>query len=145
MLFLNIFRFCTGNLMIIEYIIQYHIVSSLKFLYHNTYLDDCTTIYRETECIVSPISISLLDCLSKSHYQHCRVVSRLSCPFWVQYIRECSTLLWAMPSCLDHTAVVGFNELCKDHVRDATEGKKLVANVAPPWEKHGLHGLQGWF
>ena len=53
MLFLNIFRFHTSNLMIIKYIIQYRIVSSLKFLYQDTHLDDCTAIYGDTECMVS--------------------------------------------------------------------------------------------
>ena len=58
MLFLNISRFLNINLRKIENIIQKRYVSSSIFLYHDTYLDDCITIYCNTWCIISPILIA---------------------------------------------------------------------------------------
>ena len=42
------------------YIIQKRYVSSSLFLYHDTYLDDCLTIYYDTcmWCIISPLGFS---------------------------------------------------------------------------------------
>ena len=55
--FFNIFRFSNGNLRKIEYIIQKRYISLPIFLYHATYLEDYHDIYRDTRCIVSPLTI----------------------------------------------------------------------------------------
>ena len=58
MLFLKIYLvFFNINLKQIKYFIQKRYVSSSIFLYHDTYLDDCTTIYRGAWCVVSPFYI----------------------------------------------------------------------------------------
>ena len=56
MYFLYIFRFCNSNFRKIEYIIQKRYISSSIFLYHDMYLDDCTTMHHDTQCIVSPLA-----------------------------------------------------------------------------------------
>ena len=39
-----------------EYIIQKWYVIFIIFLYHDTYLDDCINMYRNTQCIILPLT-----------------------------------------------------------------------------------------
>ena len=62
MLFFNYLEYSNSNLSMIEYIIQKRYVLRYLFLYHDTYLDVCIVIYRDTRWIFTP----LLGTLSKS-------------------------------------------------------------------------------
>ena len=57
MLFFDYLKYSNSNFSMIEYIIQKRYVLRYLFLYHDTYLDDCITIYRDTQWIFAPLHI----------------------------------------------------------------------------------------
>ena len=55
MLYFDYLKFSNSNLSMIEYIIQKRYALRYLFLYHDTYLDVCITIYRDTRWIFTPL------------------------------------------------------------------------------------------
>ena len=72
MLFFNYLKYSNSNLSMIEYIIQKRYILRYIFLYHDTYLDVCITIYRDTRWIFTPLPAGSFTCPGSSSNGICQ-------------------------------------------------------------------------